>query len=434
MAARPAGPYGCAMSAREIVSRPFRRQTWTELAYLLLGLPVGVVTFTVVVTGVTLGVSLLITLVGIPVLVATAYADRGLAWLERRRAALVLGRPIGDPPYRRPERPGALAWLKALAVDPQTWKEAAWMVVVFAVGLVGFVVAVVLWGVALWAVTFPLYWWALPHDALPQVGGEGDDLFAVDTWPLAVAVGACGLALLVVSPWACSLLAQGQARLARVLLGPGAATARVGELTRSRAAAVEAQTVELRRIERDLHDGAQARLVAATIDLGLAQEKLEVDPVEARRLVEAAQAETKEAIGDLRRLVSGIAPAVLADRGLDAALSGLVASCRVPVSLDVRLPERLPEAVEVAAYFVAAESLTNVQKHAEAATASLHARVQDARLVVEVTDDGRGGAAAAPESGLDGLAARVAALDGRLLVTSPPGGPTVVRAEIPCAS
>jgi signal transduction histidine kinase len=132
--------------------------------------------------------------------------------------------------------------------------------------------------------------------------------------------------------------------------------------------------------------------------------------------------------------VSGIAPAVLADRGLDAALSGLVASCRVPVSLDVRLPERLPEAVEVAAYFVAAESLTNVQKHAEAATASLHARVQDARLVVEVTDDGRGGAAPVPGSGLDGLAARVAALDGRLLVTSSPGGPTVVRAEIPCAS
>jgi signal transduction histidine kinase len=433
MAARPGEPYGCAMSVREIVTRPFRLQAWKELAYLLLGLPVGVVTFTVVVTGVALGVSLLITLVGIPVLVATAYADRGLAWLERRRAALVVGRPISDPPYRRPERPGALAWLKALAVDPQTWKEAAWMVVVFAVGLVGFVVAVVLWTVALWAVTFPVYWWALPHDAVPQVGGEGDEL-ALDTWPLAIAVGACGLVLLVVSPWVCSLLAQGQARLARVFLGPGAATTRLGELTRSRAAAVDAQTVELRRIERDLHDGAQARLVAATIDLGLAQEKLEVDPVEARRLVEAAQAETKEAIGDLRRLVSGIAPAVLADRGLDAALSGLVASCRVPVSLEVRLPERLPEAVEVAAYFVAAESLTNVQKHAEATTASLQARVQDGRLVVEVTDDGRGDAAAVPGSGLDGLAARVTALDGRLLVTSPAGGPTVVRAEIPCVS
>ena len=137
---------------------------------------------------------------------------------------------------------------------------------------------------------------------------------------------------------------------------------------------------------------------------------------------------------DLALLREGIAPAVLADRGLDAALSGLVASCRVPVSLEVRLPERLPEAVEVAAYFVAAESLTNVQKHAEATTASLQVRVQDGRLVVEVTDDGRGDAAAVPGSGLDGLAARVTALDGRLLVTSPAGGPTVVRAEIPCVS
>jgi signal transduction histidine kinase len=420
------------MSARELAARPVRLETWAELAYLLLGLPVGIVTFTVVVTGAATGVSLLVTLVGIPVLVATAYADRGLAWVERRRAALVLGRPIPDPRRRAPERPGAVAWLKALAVDPHTWKEAAWMIALLAVGLVGFVVAVVLWAVALWAVTFPFYWWALPHGALPQVaGGDG---FALDTWPLALAVGAIGLALLALAPWACALLAHGQARLAQVLLGPGASEERVGELTRSRAAAVEAQTSELRRIERDLHDGAQARLVAATIDLGLAQEKLDDDPVAARRLVAAAQAETNEAIGELRRLVSGIAPAVLADRGLDAALSGLVASCRVPVSLDVHLPARLDEAVEVAAYFVASEALTNVQKHAGAAAASLHAGVERGMLVVEVLDDGRGGAAPALGSGLAGLSARVAALDGRLAVESPPGGPTTVRAEIPCAS
>jgi signal transduction histidine kinase len=421
------------VSAREIAARPVRLETWAELAYLLLGLPVGIVTFTVIVTGAVTGVSLLVTLVGIPVLVATAYADRGLAWVERRRAALVLGRPIPDPRRRPPERPGAVAWLKALAVDPHTWKEAAWMIALFAVGLVGFVVAVVLWAVGLWGVTFPLYWWALPHEALPQVAGSGDGL-ALDTWPLALAAGAVGLALLVLAPWVCALLAHGQARLAEVLLGPGAAEERVGELTRSRAAAVEAQTSELRRIERDLHDGAQARLVAATIDLGLAQEKLDDDPVAARRLVEAAQAETNEAIGELRRLVSGIAPAVLADRGLDAALSGLVTSCRVPVWLDVRLPARLPEAVEVAAYFVASEALANVQKHAGATTASLHAGVEGGTLVVEVRDDGRGGATPALGSGLAGLSARVAALDGRLVVESPPGGPTTVRAEIPCAS
>lgn len=265
-------------------------------------------------------------------------------------------------------------------------------------------------------------------------GAGGADEFTFGTWPLALAVGAGGLVLVVLAPSMCAPLAHGQARLAQLLLGPGRADVRVGELTRTRAATVDAQTSELRRIERDLHDGAQARLVAATIDLGLAQEKLEADPAEARRLVEAARAETKEAIGELRRLVSGIAPAVLADRGLDAALSGLVASCRVPVSLDVRLPDRLPEHAEVAAYFVASEALTNVQKHAGATSASLRARVQDGRLVIEVNDDGHGGASETCGSGLAGLKARVAALDGRLLVSSPPDGPTVVRAEIPCGS
>ncbi len=424
------------MTAREIALRPVRLRTWKELAYLLTGLPVGIVTFTVLVTGVATGVSLLVTLVGIPVLVATAYADRGLVWVERRRAALVLGRPVADPVPRRPDRPGALAWLKALAVDPQTWKDAAWMMLLFVVGLVGFVVAVVLWSVALWAVTFPLYWWALPHGALPQVAREGDE-FVLDTWPLAVAVGAGGLVVLGAAPWVCSVVARGQGLLARSLLGPSEREhleRRVGELARTRAAAVDAQTSELRRIERDLHDGAQARMVAVTMDLGRAREKLDADPGAARQLVEAAHAEARTAIADLRRLVGGIAPAVLTDRGLDAALSALVAACRVPVSLDVRLEERVPAAVETAAYFVVSESLVNVQKHADATHASVHLRLQGDRLIVELVDDGRGDAEIGAGSGLAGLRDRVAALDGTLVVTSPEGGPTIVRAEIPCVS
>lgn len=424
------------MTAREIALRPVRPRTWKELAYLLTGLPVGIVTFTVVVTGVATGVSLLITLIGVPVLVATAYADRGLAWVERRRAALVLGRPIVDPVPRRPDRPGAIAWLKALALDRQTWKDAAWMILLFAVGLVGFVVAVVFWAVALWAVTFPLYWWVLPHDALPQIAGDGDE-FAIDTWPLALAVGAAGLVVLGVAPWVCALLARGQARLAQMLLGPSEREQlerRVGELARTRAAAVDAQTSELRRIERDLHDGAQARMVAVTMDLGRAREKLDSDPEAARELVESAQTEARSAIADLRRLVGGIAPAVLTDRGLDAALSALVAACRVPISLDVRLDGRVPSAVETAAYFVVSESLVNVQKHANATRASVHLRLHDARLIVEIADDGHGGADPGAGSGLAGLRDRVAALDGTLAVTSPEGGPTVVRAEIPCGS
>jgi signal transduction histidine kinase len=424
------------MTAREIARRPVRLRTWSELAYLLTGLPVGIVTFTVLVTGVATGVSLLVTLVGIPVLVGTAYADRGLAWLERRRAALVLGRPIADPVRRRPGRPGAVAWLKALALDHQTWKDAAWMILLFVVGLVGFVVAVVLWAVALWAVTFPLYWWALPHGALPQVAGDGDG-FVLDTWPLALAVGAAGLVVLGVAPWVCAPLARGQGLLARGLLGPSGRAElehRVGELARTRAAAIDAQTSELRRIERDLHDGAQARMVAVTMDLGRAREKLTSDPEGARELVESAQTEARTAIAELRRLVGGIAPAVLTDRGLDAALSALVAACRVPVALDVRLDRRVPSAVETAAYFVVSESLVNAQKHADATHASVHLRLQDARLIVEISDDGRGGAELGAGSGLAGLRDRVAALDGTLVVTSPEGGPTIVRAEIPCVS
>ncbi len=175
-------------------------------------------------------------------------------------------------------------------------------------------------------------------------------------------------------------------------------------------------------------------MVSVTMDLGRAREKLNADPEAARELVESAHAEARTAIADLRRLVGGIAPAVLTDRGLDAALSALVASCRIPVSLDVRLDGRVPSAVEVAAYFVVSESLVNVQKHADATHANVHLRLQGDHLIAEIADDGRGGAAIDAGSGLAGLRDRVAAVDGTLVVTSPDGGPTIVRAEIPCAS
>jgi len=258
-----------------------------------------------------------------------------------------------------------------------------------------------------------------------------------DTWGEALAGAAAGIVLAPLVAWIGAGTARALALAARSLLGPSERERlehRVGELARTRAAAVDAQASELRRIERDLHDGAQARMVAVTMDLGRAREKLDSDPEAARELVEAAHAEARTAIADLRRLVAGIAPAVLTDRGLDAALSALVASCRVPVSLDVRLGERLPIAVEVAAYFVVSEALVNIQKHADAQHARVHLRLQDGSLIAEVADDGLGGADLGAGSGLSGLRDRVAALDGILVVTSPEGGPTIVRAEIPCAS
>lgn len=433
--------------------RPFRLETYKDVAFLLLGLPMSIVAFTVFVTGVSVGLSLAIFIVGIPVLMGAAYANRAVAMVERHRATLALGAPIPHA-YRKPTQPGFLALARSLGTDPQTWRDAGWLTLGTVVAFSFSIAAIVLWSIAIWAVTFPLYGWALPNSELRFDAGvtPGTNLYGLldrlghveqvgntmrwtapdGPWVYALIFG-IGLLLVPLVCWICSTLARGQGALARALLSPTASDLRVAELTRTRAASVDAQASELRRIERDLHDGAQARMVAVTLDLGLAKEKLDTDPEAARELVEQAHSEATTAIVELRELVAGIAPAVLTDRGLDAALSSLVATCRIPVEVDIRLPERLPTAVEVAAYFVVAESLANVQKHSGATRATVHARVQADRLILEVSDDGRGGADPTG-SGLTGLRDRVAALDGTLTVSSPAGGPTLVRAEIPCAS
>ena len=412
--------------------RPFRAQTWRELAYLLLGGVVSAFAFGLLLAGVIATAVLLITLVGVAVFVVFAFAARGMAWLERRRAVLVLREQV-DGVYRAPARPGFLALLKSSAADPQTWKDVAWLAIVSILGFGFAVAAAVVWGVTGWLLTYWMYWWTLPEAALPE-WGPGNRL---DTWGWAALAAGIGVVLLFVVPWICAALAQAQARLACVVLGPTdrqRLAGRVDELSRTRAAAADAQAAELRRIERDLHDGAQARLVSMTMDLGLAQEKLESDPDSARHLVDRAQSEARTAIVELRQLVAGIYPAVLADRGLDAALSSIAAVSPIPVALDVQLPERVPPAVEVAAYFVVAETLANVAKHSGATRATVRIRLEGSTLAVDVSDDGRGGADPEGGTGLKGLADRVAALDGTVRIASPAGGPTLVRAEIPCAS
>jgi signal transduction histidine kinase len=205
---------------------------------------------------------------------------------------------------------------------------------------------------------------------------------------------------------------------------------RIEVLTTTRAGAVDAQERELRRIERDLHDGAQARLVALGMNLGMAEQKLVTDPETARSLLAEAREGTREALEELRDLARGIHPPILADRGLGAAVTALAA--RSPVRVDVSVEgERPSPAVESAAYFVAAEALANAGKHAQASRVEVRIVRSGGRLVVEVTDDGRGGADMSG-SGLVGLRRRVEALDGTLLVVSPEGGPTTVRAEMPC--
>ena len=327
-----------------ILLRPFHPETWRELAFLLLGGLTAIAGFCVQVAGLSAGLSLLVTFVGIPILVALAYVDRWLCAAERWRVSVLLREEVTGL-YRRPDRPGLLAWLRTVATDPQTWRDLGWIWLNVVLGFASAVLMLTLWASVLWLVSLPAYWWLLPESALPDAPWGG----RVDTWAEVLGGAAVGLALTPVTAWVGAGLARGQARIGRSLLGPSERSQlrhRIGELTRTRAAAVDAQTIELRRIERDLHDGAQARMVAVTMDLGRAREKLDTDPEAARALVEAARAEATTAIADLRRLVGGIAPAVLTDRGLDAALSALVASSRIPVSLDVRLDDRVPAAVE----------------------------------------------------------------------------------------
>ncbi|HEU5245059.1 MAG TPA: histidine kinase [Gaiellaceae bacterium] len=208
--------------------------------------------------------------------------------------------------------------------------------------------------------------------------------------------------------------------------------ARVEELTQSRAGAVEAAETQLRRIERDLHDGAQARLVALGMNIGLAEQQLTKDPEKAQEHLAEARASAAAALQELRDLARGIHPPILADRGLDAAIRALAAHAGVPVSVDVELSARPPETVETAAYFVAAEGLTNALKHAHASRIDIHLHEREDAIVVRVLDDGRGGAAE-DAGGLHGLRQRVEALDGSLRIASPEGGPTVIEAVLPCA-
>jgi signal transduction histidine kinase len=397
-----------------------------DVAYLLLGLPLGVAFFTFEVAAVTTGGGLLVTLIGFPILLLTVLVNRGLANVERQRAALVLGEPIPSR-YKRAESGTIWARLKAVATDPATWKDGIWMVMMLPLGILGFVVAVTSWAVVLALLTQPVWWKAATHS-----GGHIDIVvFSIHSWPASILAFVLGLLLIVPAAALCRGTASLIVSAARALLSPAEVVRRVDELTASRAGAVDAQAAELRRIERDLHDGAQARLVALAMDLGLAREKLAGEDTDAAAgLVAEAHDEAKRALVELRDLARGIHPAVLTDRGLPAALPALAGRCAVPVALDVELRERLPAPIEAAAYFVVAEALTNVSKHSGASHAEVRVRRLGDRLVVEVWDDGAGGAD--PEgNGLAGLAGRVGAFDGRLSVDSPSGGPTLLRAELP---
>jgi signal transduction histidine kinase len=402
------------------------RQAPRDLLYVGLSAPIGLAWLILLVAMIAVGVSLSVVIVGIPLLVLGFEIIRLGARTERARAALVLDAPIARPPQPRVAG-GFFRREWARLKDRTGWKEVGYMALLATVGTALGILVLALWSAALAAVTAP---------ALSAAAPAGSLLGRLAGWAsIGIVVG--GLALAVLTVMATRGLALCLGAIANWLLAPderAVLAARVDTLEATRAAAVESADARLRRLERDLHDGAQHRLSYIAMELDRARAKLDEDPEAASELLGRAHEESKKAMIELRDLVRGIHPSVLTDRGLDAAVSGLAERCPVPVEVDIDVDPRPPSAIETAAYYVVAESLTNVGKHAGARSASVEIHRNGSLLAIWVWDDGQGGASRRPGSGLEGLAQRVEALDGTLTITSPPGGPTVVQAELPCAS
>jgi len=403
-------------------------RTWLAVIHLMAGPFVGAVTFALLLTGLIAGVVLLpFFLAGLPVLAGTLWVCIWIARAERARFALLLGAdiPAAPPPQGRT----GLRTMVAPLTSASSWRNAAYALIRFPFGVIQLVLVTTAWSVGLALITAPTYYWALPGGGF-NLGGH-----LIRSPGAVIAAVVAGVALLLASPGVTWLLAAADAAVGRAMLGSGREklTARIGELETSRARVMDAAEAERMRIERDLHDGAQQRLVSLAMELGRAKAKFGSDPEEAAAIVSQAHEQAKEALAELRNLVRGVHPPVLSDRGLDAALSGLAALSPVPVTVSVDLPTRPPAAIEAIAYFVVAEALTNIAKHSRASHAQIVVVRSGDLLSLEVTDDGVGGADPGGQ-GLSGLAARVAGVDGRLRVTSPAGGPTTVEVTLPCGS
>jgi signal transduction histidine kinase len=404
-------------------------RTYGGIAYLLLALPLGIAEFTFLVTALALGSGLAITLIGIPILIGTVFAWRWIAQLERRLIGALTGRVIPDP-YRPIPAEGSI-WrrLQARLADPATWKDLIFLLLQFPLGALAFIVTAGVLSVGVAALLAPLMFWAIPD-------GIDVGVAVADTLPEALVLGVLGAVLLGLGIPALGALARGYGAYAELLLGSNAdpvLTAQVSDLRDARSRIIEAADAERRRIERDLHDGAQQRLVALSLTLRMAEKRAEQGDPESAELVRSAGEEAGLALKELRDLARGIHPAILTNRGLAAALEDLAGRAPIPVKVVATPDERLPDQVESAVYFVVSECLANVAKHADAQSASIVAVARDGALQVIVSDDGVGGAELGTGSGLQGLEDRVGALEGTLSVDSPPGDGTRVLCTIPLA-
>ncbi|MFF9126484.1 sensor histidine kinase [Streptomyces sp. NPDC014889] len=413
-------PQDAADSLGDVLVRALRAST-AALRQLVSGLRTSVPASAVLVLA---AVCLVTAPVGVGLLPAPVVLRASHALADRERKRLARWGMEVHAPDRPPVR------LRAALVDPTTRRELRWLLRHSTLGLLLGLLGLWLPPAAFRDSVFPLVWPLLPSGATSTSLGFG----TVHSWPGAVSVSLLGVGWIAVILGLTPGMARLQARPGRSLLAAGPDTdlsLRVAELTASRAAALDAHAAELRRIERSLHDGTQNRIVTVAVLLGAARRMAARDPERADELLERAQSAAEQALAELRAVSRSILPPVLSDRGLAGALAGLAAECAVPCRTDADTTERCAASVEATAYFVVAEALTNIAKHSGAAQAAVTVRARGGRLHVRIEDDGRGGADEEGGTGLAGIRRRVAAHDGTLRVTSPPGGPTILQVDLP---
>lgn len=427
--------------ARHIWREPFTRRTWSDLAFYLVSGGLAIVSLVLVASTMAAGLVLAVTFFGLAILALSLRSARGIGTLQRGLARGILQMEIDDPqPFT--SRPGFLGWLQSSVRDRVAWRAVAYLAIKVPWTLLGFYVAFSLWWDAFVCLTHPIFF-----------AGNGEPIFGLvpnlfglnPSGPPAPNGGVSGFTLFVLgvifffaAPWAMRGFVNVDRLLLTKLLGPDPTAARLRTLEQARTQTVDASAATLRRIERDLHDSTQAQLVALAMRLGMAKEKLEdpdqVDLDRVRELVEEAHRGAKEAITELRDIARGIHPPAL-DIGLEGALATLAARSAVPTEVSIDLHTRPSQAIEAIAYYCVAELLANVAQHAQASRASVSCAQQGTWLRLVVRDDGNGGAQisrlGSSSSGLAGLTDRVHAVDGRLTLVSPPGGPTVVTVDLP---
>jgi len=426
---------------RTILHAPFQARTWKQFAYVLVVLPLAMFSMPYLVLGFGMGTVLSLTVVGVPLLAVLILSGRVWSVVYRALCRTLLDTPIPAPtPFARGR--GVFGFLGAAFTDRTAWRAMAFVLVETVLGIaLGYPLLAAI-AMTVFTAISPIPWALFNptnvdshgqrHHSLAQFG----DYF-IDTWPRVLVMAAIGVLGCFALPWLLRAVCWLHRTLAVALLSPTARDRRMTELQEGRRVAVEDSAATLRRLERDLHDGTQARLVTIAMALGRAEERI-ADGNDAQDLIADARASSKEAISELRELVRGIHPPAL-ELGLEPALETLASRCAVPVELRVHLPQRPSPAIEAIAYFSIAELLTNVVKHSGATTAWVSVLpAYPGTIAIAVRDDGRGGALAPPEttgetivSGLSGLAARAGSVDGTLTVNSPSGGPTVVTLTLP---